>query len=262
MDWLTFGYSFLGSMLFMTMVFFIARLRNRYDAIDIAWGMAFIVVAIISFISQPFTISVQLLVVALVAVWGLRLAAHINSRWSASLTEDKRYVSMREQYSGKRGGVAINMYIRVFLVQAILVVIVAMPVIVLNASPSAQPNWVSFAGLLVWLVGFIFESVGDLQLKNHLKNPKNKGKLMTSGLWKYTRHPNYFGEIAQWWGIFIIALAVPLWWVSIIGPIVITVLLVFISGVPMTEKHFAGRPGWNMYKQRTSKLLPLPPRRS
>ncbi|RYX78330.1 DUF1295 domain-containing protein [bacterium] len=260
MDWLAFIYSFAGSVLFMTIVFFAARSRNRYDVIDIAWGMTFIVIAIISFMSQPWRISAQLLVVVLVAVWGLRLAAHINGRWSASSSEDKRYVTMREQYTKKRGGIAINMYVRVFIVQAVLAATVAMPVIVLNASHFVQLSWISFTGLLIWLVGFIFESVGDLQLKNHLKNSKNKGKLMTWGLWKYTRHPNYFGEITQWWGIFIIALAAPLWQLSIIGPIVITILLVFISGVPMTEKHFTGRPGWDEYKRRTSKLFPLLPR--
>lgn len=260
MDWLAFVYSLVGSVLFMTIVFFAARSRDRYDVIDIAWGMNFIVIAIISFISQPWKISIQLFVVILVIVWGLRLAAHINSRWSASLVEDKRYVSMREQYSKKRCGVAVNMYVRVFLVQAVLAVIVAIPVIVLNASQVMQFSWISFAGLFVWFVGFIFESVGDAQLKWHLKNPKNKGKLMTSGLWKYTRHPNYFGEITQWWGIFIIALTAPFWWLSIVGPIVMTILLVFVSGVPMTEKHFTGRPGWDEYKRRTSKLFPLPPR--
>lgn len=245
----------------MTMVFFVARSRNRYDVIDIAWGLAFIVIAVISFMSQPWSqISAQMIAGILVIAWGIRLALHINSRWSKSSTEDKRYIAMRKQYATKKGGVAINMYLRVFLVQAILAVVVASSIIVFNMSDPLQPSWLTLAGLLVWLIGFYFESVGDAQLRTHLNDPKNKGKLLTSGLWKYTRHPNYFGEITQRWGIFILAVAAPFWWLSIIGPIVITVLLLFISGVPMTEKHFTGRSGWAAYKKRTSTLFPLPPR--
>ena len=113
---------------------------------------------------------------------------------------------------------------------------------------------------MVWLIGFFFEVVGDYQLKTFLANPKNKGKLMTPGLWRYTRHPNYFGEATMWWGIAIIALATPYGWVAIITPVLITYLLLFVSGVPMTEKSFAGKPGWDRYKRQTSIFLPLPPK--
>jgi steroid 5-alpha reductase family enzyme len=147
------------------------------------------------------------------------------------------------------------------LLQSLLAAVVSLPVLVVNATQPTPLTVLSFVGLIIWAVGFYFEAVGDYQLKQFISHPSNKGKLMTKGVWNYTRHPNYFGEIAQWWGIFVISLAVSgYWWLAIIGPLVITGLLVFVSGVPLTEKHFASKPGWEEYKRRTSKLLPLPPK--
>lgn len=263
MDWLTMVSCALAVLLFLTGIFFIARAKNRYDLIDVAWGLAFIVVAGVSYIVQLEIefISVQTLVSLLVVIWGLRLSLHIYARWNHSRKEDGRYADMRQQYGKLPGGVAFNMYVRVFIVQAILAVIISASVIIVNVSEPVTPSLIAGFGAIVWLIGFFFESIGDRQLREHLTNPKNKGKLMTSGLWKYTRHPNYFGEATQWWGIWIIALSVPLGWVSIVSPFVITVLLLFISGVPLTEKHFQGRPGWSGYAKRTSKFLPLPPKK-
>lgn len=257
----TIGYCMVAALLFLTFIFAVARLRNRYDLIDVAWGLAFIAIAAVSYLSQPTELySIQTITTVLVVVWGLRLSLHIYSRWDKSQAEDKRYTELRNQYAKKWGGFALNMYVRVFLLQAVLAVAVSLPLIVINTSNTTTPSWVIAVGIVVWVIGFYFEAVGDYQLKKHIANPKNKGKIMTSGLWEYTRHPNYFGELTQWWGIFVIALAVPYVWVSVIGPIIITVLLLFISGVPLTEKHFKGRAGWDAYKKHTSKLFPLPPR--
>lgn len=263
MDWLTVVACVLASFLFLTAIFFVARAKNRYDVIDIAWGLAFIAIAGVSYIVQSEIkfISVQTLTTLLVIVWGLRLSLHINARWSHSTKEDARYTDMRHKYSKLPGGAALNMYTRVFLVQAILAVIISTSVIIINASAPVPLGWAAVIGVIIWMIGFFFESTGDKQLQNHLANPKNKTKLMTSGLWKYTRHPNYFGEAIQWWGIWVIALSVPFGWVGMISPIVITILLVFISGVPLTEKRFEGRPGWEKYKKETSIFLPLPPKR-
>lgn len=264
MEWHTITYSLIASILLLTAVFLYAKIRNRFDVIDVAWGAAFIVIAITSYLLQPgavMLISVQSLVTLLVIVWGYRLSRHIFARWQRSPTEDVRYKDMRRRYEKQPGGLLVNMYVKVFLVQAILAVAVSSSVLVVNSAWQLGITWITVVGLVVWLIGFYFEAAGDAQLRNHLSNPDNKGKLMTSGLWKYTRHPNYFGEMTQWWGIFIISLSVPsLWWLSVIGPIVITTLLLFVSGVPLTEKRFAGRPGWDEYKKRTSKVFPLPPR--
>lgn len=259
MDWVIFLYGLIASVLLLIMVFFIAKRRDRYDLIDVAWGLTFIAIAGATYMSQSeITLaSVQTVALILVGFWGYRLSRHIYARWSVSKKEDGRYTDMRDQYANMPGGVAINMFVRVYLVQAILAVAVSSSVLVLFASAPAAVSWLTLVGTVVWLIGFYFEVIGDAELKHHLANPKNKGKLMTTGLWRYTRHPNYFGEMTQWWGIFIVALSAGLsfWYISIIGPIVITTLLLFISGVPLTEKRFAGRPGWDEYKRKTSKVL-------
>jgi steroid 5-alpha reductase family enzyme len=110
----------------------------------------------------------------------------------------------------------------------------------------------------VWAIGFFFEVMGDRQLKQFLHNPSHKGKIMDRGLWAYTRHPNYFGEVLQWWGIFLCALALPFGYVTIIGPLLITYLILFVSGIPMLEKKYKGRPDYEQYKKRTSMFFPLP----
>lgn len=251
-----------ASVVLLSLTFLLARARDRYDLIDVVWGLAFIAVALTSYLTQAEIsfVSIQTLATVLVIIWGLRLAVHIYTRWRASASEDRRYVDMRHEYASKAGGPTINMFVRVYIVQALLATIVSSSIIVINASSSKEIGVVAAIGLVVWIIGFLFESIGDAQLRKHLATPSMKGKLMTSGLWQYTRHPNYFGEMTLWWGIFIIALSVPFWWLSIIGPIVITVLLMFISGVPLTEKHFEGRDGWDEYKKRTSKVFPFPPR--
>jgi len=263
MDFWLFVYCTVASLVLLSLVFLYARLRDRFDIIDVFWGITFIVIALTSYFLQPEDIkflSLQTLVTALVIAWGARLAGHIFLRWKSSEKEDKRYVSMRKDYEKKPGGMVLNMFGRVFMVQALLAVVVSMPVIVVNASTDGSLGILALVGFIVWATGFYFEDVGDYQLKQFIADPKRDG-LMTSGLWKYTRHPNYFGEVTQWWGIFIIALSVPFWWISIIGPIVITILIVFISGVPMTEKHFEGRDGWSEYKKKTSIFFPFPPKK-
>lgn len=261
-DMMAFAWSAVAALIFLSLIFLIARIKDRFDLIDVAWGLVFIVIAYVGFNDSIIydDLSAQTLVTFLVTVWGLRLSYHIFERWRRSKTEDGRYQDMRVVYSKKPGGLTLNMYIRVFVVQALLAVTVSAPVIVLNSSENVPIGWLAIVGAAVWLVGFVFESLGDWQLREHLNDSKTKGKLMTSGLWRYTRHPNYFGEVVQWWGIAIIALSVPLWWVSLIGPAIITYLILFVSGVALTEKRFAGRPGWNDYKQRTSIFLPLPPK--
>lgn len=257
-----FGLAAAASIALLTVTFIIARVRNRYDLVDVIWGVAFIVIAVTSYLLQPDIklLSIQTLTTGLVIIWGLRLAVHIFTRWNRSADEDRRYADMRREYASLPGGVLVNMFGRVYIVQAFLALIVSSSVVIINSAVITDFGILAGIGLGVWVIGFFFEAVGDAQLRKHLADPSNKGVLMTSGLWQFTRHPNYFGEMTQWWGIFIIALSVPFWWISIIGPIVITALLLFFSGVPLTERHFEGRAGWEEYKRRTSKVFPLPPR--
>ncbi len=122
-------------------------------------------------------------------------------------------------------------------------------------------NLVEKCGLIIWLIGFYFEVMGDKQLKNFIGDKQNKGQIMTEGLWKYTRHPNYFGEVTMWWGIFTLAFNDKLGLISLISPLTITYLILFVSGVPLLEKKYQGRPDFDEYKKKTSIFLPLPPRK-
>ena len=245
---------------FMTGMFAVSRILKRTDVVDVAWGLAFFVAAVSSYIMNPYGITiglnVQTLVTALVAIWAARLSYTIGRRLLIK-PEDHRYVTLRKQWKGNAG---VNTYVRIFLVQALLATVISSAVIHTNLSLEAGIGIVAIIGAAVWLLGFVFESVGDWQLKRHLADSANRGKLMTRGLWKYTRHPNYFGEATMWWGIFIIGLSTPYGWLGIVTPVIITYLLLFVSGVPMTEKSFKGKLGWNEYKRRTSMFVPLPPR--
>lgn len=258
-----YAYCLIASAIFLTIVFFIARRHDRYDLIDSAWGLAFIAIAAVSYLAQPSysLISVQSLVSLLVIIWGMRLSLHIYRRWNRASREDKRYMVFRQKYAKSFGGVALSMYLKIYLVQAVLAFVISLPVIIiLNASEMVGFGWYVFVGLLIWLIGFYFEAVGDAQLSAFTRNHRNKGKLMTQGIWRYTRHPNYFGEAVQWWGIATIALSVPFGWLGVISPLTLTILLLFISGIPLTEKYFESRSGWQEYKRKTSKFIPLPPR--
>lgn len=244
------------ALIFMTIVFVMAQKKRRLDVVDAAWGMVFIVIGFGSFwlgSRGP----LQLLVTLLVTIWGMRLSYYIARRLARSHEEDPRYAAMRQMW---RGNEAVNAYFRIFVVQTLLALVISGGVIMINLASRTDVGFFAFIGAALWLIGFLFESIGDAQLRRHLANPANKGTLMKSGLWRYTRHPNYFGEALQWWGIFVIALTVHGGWMTVISPMVITILLLFVSGVPLTEKRFEGKPGWAAYKKRTSVFIPLPPK--
>jgi steroid 5-alpha reductase family enzyme len=131
---------------------------------------------------------------------------------------------------------------------------------VIHKNSTSSLGLLDLLGIGIWLLGFYFEVVGDAQLAKFIKNPSNKGKLMQSGLWAYTRHPNYFGEVTLWWGIWLISLSVPNGWIGLIGPLTITILILKVSGIPMLEEKMAKNPEFAEYKRRVSMFLPLPPR--
>lgn len=243
--------------LFMSLIFVLSVLLRRMDIVDAAWGCGFALVAITSFIVGHHSIglNVQTLVTGLVCVWGARLAYHIVRRLLKH-PEDKRYVAIRNQWKQLP---LLRSYVQIYLLQGALIVLTSVAVIHINIFPSDALSIWALAGSIVWLTGFLFESIGDAQLRRHLASGSKA--LMTTGLWRYTRHPNYFGEATMWWGIFIIALGTQFGWVGIITPVIISYLLLFVSGVPLTEKGMASRPGWQTYKKRTSIFLPLPPKK-
>lgn len=243
-------------LVYISIVFVVSQIRKRTDIVDVAWGGAFIVAAVTSLVLGGAG-ALQLVVTSLVIIWGVRLGYYILRRLLASQGEDARYRDLKAKW---KSSATVNIFVRIFLIQGVLALVISASVIFINLADPREVGVLAIIGSAVWLVGFLFEAIGDAQLKAHLANSKNKGTLMTSGLWKYTRHPNYFGEATQWWGIFIIALSVPFGWATIISPLLITYLLLFVSGVPLTEKRFEGRPGWDEYKRKTSKFFPLPPK--
>ena len=152
------------------------------------------------------------------------------------------------------------------MLQGFLLLLVSAPIIAIGVYRSASDlggvalGMLGYIGIAIWILGFVFESLGDAQLARFLKNPENKGTLMQSGLWAYTRHPNYFGEATMWWGIWLIALPTPFGQLSIVGPILITFLLLKVSGVPMLEAKMASHPDFPAYKARVNRFIPWFPK--
>jgi steroid 5-alpha reductase family enzyme len=241
---------------YMTGCFALSQYKGRNDIADVAWGLGFIVAAAASLATGAACSWRGILLFGLVLMWGLRLALHIHAR-NAGRGEDPRYRQWREAWGR---WFVLRSFLQVFMLQGVLLVIVSLPVIHANVSPSGPFAALDVLGLLLWLAGFLFEAVGDGQLLAHMRNPKNKGQLMTAGLWRYTRHPNYFGEVTLWWGLWLIACGAQDGWRTVIGPLTLTFLILKVSGIPMLERRYAGRADYEAYKRRTSAFLPLPPR--
>ena len=252
-------YALIAAILFiyMTAWFVLATLKKRNDIADIAWGIGFVTVAWTSFfIVQTYQLY-ALVVNILVSIWGMRLALHIYKR-NRRKQEDYRYLEWRNQW-GK--WFFIRSYLQIFMLQGSLLYLIALPIVFINRNAADVFSFFPVIGLILWGVGFYFESVGDSQLAAFVSNPENKGKIMQSGLWRFSRHPNYFGEVMQWWGIYVFALSFPNGWGLIIGPLTITILILFVSGVPLLEKKYAGRADFEEYKKKTSVFIPLPPKK-
>jgi len=240
---------------YMSAWFVLSFVKKRNDVADTAWGLGFVLLAWVSFFVGEAESSRGLLVGLLVSIWGIRLAWHIHRR-NKGKTEDYRYAKWREEW-GK--WFYLRSYGQVYLLQGALLFLIVLPILFINTSAGQDLGVLDFVGLAVWILGFVFESVGDAQLARFIKDPANKGKLMQSGLWRYTRHPNYFGEVLMWWGLWIIALSVPNGLYGIIGPLTITFLILKVSGIPMLEKKMEENPEFAEYKKHTSIFFPLPP---
>lgn len=244
----------LGLILFFYMSFWfgLSLVKKRNDVADTAWGLGFVLLTWISFFLGQAQGIRGLLVGVLVSIWGVRLAWHIYLR-NKGRAEDYRYAKWRGEW-GK--WFYLRSFAQVYLLQGILLFLIALPVLFINRASGLVLGVFEVLGLAVWLLGFFFESVGDAQLARFIKNPENKGKLMQGGLWEYTRHPNYFGEVTMWWGIWLIALSSPYGWIAVIGPLTITILILKVSGIPMLEKKMAEHPDFAEYKKRTSVFIP------
>lgn len=240
--------------IYATVWFIIAVLKKRNDVADIAWGLGYIFICIFLFITQQHS-PVSLLLYVLVFIWGIRLSLHIYLR-NKNKKEDFRYNAWREEWGHL---FYLRSYLQVFLLQGILLWVIISPVIHAAYSKESPLNVFTWIGIGCWFIGFYFQTVGDFQLSVFIKH-KKKDDVLQTGLWKYTRHPNYFGEMMMWWGIFIITLPLKNSIYFIISPITISFLLLFVSGIPLMEKRYEGNKDFEAYKKRTSVLLPMPPK--
>lgn len=247
----------IGSVVFMTLWFGLGQYAKRIDVIDAAWGLAFIYISGLALMLDGRFETFQWIVFGFVAVWGLRLFFHIAGRLQAK-GEDPRYHAYRKKW-GK--AFSTNAFFRIFMVQAVLAVIVSAPAVAAIISPNGVTVWLAAVGFAVWGFGILFEAIADRQLAQFVsrKASRQPDDIMSKGLWKYSRHPNYFGEITAWTGAGIVALSAGQWW-GLIGPIVITYLILKVSGIPPLEKRFADNPKYKAYKQNTSVLIPRPPK--
>jgi len=229
---------------YMTSWYLFSLAKKRNDIADTAWGIGFIVLSLFCLILNP-TLK-QLITFVLIFVWGFRLSSHIYQR-NKNRPEDYRYEQFKK-----------NTYIKVFITQGFLLWLISFSYIF------SQNNfyWFNYLGILIWVFGFSFESIADAQLKKFISDAKNKGKIMQSGLWSVSRHPNYFGESCLWWGIWLLNLNFSQNWWSIIGPITITYLITQVSGIPLLENKMSQNPEFKKYQSRVSVFIPWFPKKS
>lgn len=233
--------------------------RRDASIVDILWGLGFVLVAWAAFAVGDGWDGRKWLITVMATAWGLRLTGYLFWRnWGKG--EDYRYVRMREHWGPRFPLISL---FTVFGLQGVLMFVVSLPV---QAAQVAGPDHftvVDWLGVAVWAVGLAFESIGDFQLARFKADPANEGKVMDRGLWAWTRHPNYFGDFLVWWGLFLVAASRPehLW--VVVGPMLMSWLLIRVSGVALLERSLKRRrPGYEEYIARTSAFFPRPPRRS
>ena len=255
-DWSVYSYSLAACALIGVGGWLYSLRRDDVSGVDSLWSLMFLAVAATYFVAAAETGSRAVLVLVLAAAWSLRLSWYITRRGHGT-EEDHRYQAIRA--NNEPGFRYKSLYI-VYGLQGALAWFIAMPLVV-AMSGGAPLGWLDLAGVTLWLGGMFFEVVGDRQLRQFRADPANAGKVLDTGLWRYTRHPNYFGECVLWWGFFLLALAAGGWW-TVLSPLLMTVLLLRVSGVALLEKDIAERrPEYAEYVRRTNAFLPGPARR-
>ncbi|NHK30848.1 MAG: DUF1295 domain-containing protein [Asgard group archaeon] len=283
MDSMIFLWALIGPVVSLILAFPITVIWKDNSLVDLGWVLGFMSMAWISYIINGIThnnwLAVrQITITILVTVWGIRLFTHYIVRKVIRKVEDARFADYRKNWTK-------NFYLKtilmIFLPQIFLVYIIGLPVVFANSIVDSSPMNTTglillIIGGLVWLEGFVIETTADYQLMRFRKNPDNKGKILNKGIWRYSRHPNFFGESEQWWGIFIIAISyafnnfptinateMGVGWTTIIGPILITFILLKVSGIPTIEKEgiLQGREGYEEYLKTTSAFIPWLPKK-
>ncbi len=251
--------------LFLTTIYFgFAVYKKDNSIIDRFYGLTFVITAWFMVMLQLQTSVISpltALVLVLISIWGIRLSSRIHLKNKRKGVEDFRYASWREEWMKKgKDYFYVRSYLQIFVLQGFVVSIVLLPFTLIIANPISLSSPFITAGLFIWLVGFFFESVGDYQVDRFVKHKHHDGEqIMKNGLWKYTRHPNYFGESSMWWGLALMAFSQASVFVFL-SPALITYLLLKVSGIPLLERRWKGLPEWEAYKSKTSAFFPLPPK--
>ncbi len=236
--------------IYFTIFFVIAQIKRDNSIVDMAWGPGFAIVSI----AVDLVSGLPSILILLISIWALRLVSHIANR-NLKKPEDFRYQEMRKGWGEHQ---MLNAFFKVFMLQGVLLFIVVFSAI--SAGEVRLNATLTYIGMGIFIFGLVFESIGDEQLRRFVRT-KKPGEVMTTGLWRYTRHPNYFGEATLWWGIYLIALAYGAPWWTVFSPLTITILVRYISGVPLLEKKYENNPAFEAYKAKTSVFIPLPPKR-
>lgn len=233
----------------------LSLVKREVSFVDSLWSLFFLLAALLTAVQAEAVSARGLLVLALVSIWALRLSVYITARnWGAG--EDPRYQEIRA--NNEPGFSWKSLYI-VFGLQGLLAAIIALPLLVAVPAQSAL-GWLDILATALWLAGFVFEAGGDLQLARFKRDPGNRGQVLDTGLWRYTRHPNYFGDFCVWWSFYLFALASGGWW-TIVSPLLMSFLLLKVSGVVLLEKDMATRrPAYARYVRKTNTFFPGPPR--
>jgi steroid 5-alpha reductase family enzyme len=237
--------------IYMSMIFLLALAMTDNSIVDIGWGIGFVFIAVFTLFVGEINLR-KVIINAFVLLWGMRLSIYIFLR-KKDQGEDFRYRTWRKSWKY----FVIRSFFQVFMLQGFIMLIVALPIVRINSAAPRDFGFFDVIGLIFFLCGFIFETIGDRQMGQFRNRPENSGKLMTSGLWKLTRHPNYFGEAILWWGIWLFAISEINGLFTIIGPVTITLLLRYVSGVPLLEKKYEGRADWEAYKSNTPVFIPF-----
>jgi steroid 5-alpha reductase family enzyme len=254
----------LAAVLLQLATFVIGVRIGRLSVVDITWGASFALIAVVGWLTSSSSDGDPLrrgLIAVLTCIWGLRLAVHIGLRQRGA-SEDPRYTELMSEASRAHRDPRWSALRSVFLLQAVAAWFISLPLQV-GLVDHGGVGVMAWVGVLSWVVGFFFEAVGDAQLERFKADPASRGTVMDRGLWRYTRHPNYFGDACVWWGLFLIAADGGWAWLGVLSPLLMTWFLTAKTGKPLLEKQLSKtRPGYADYVARTSGFIPLPPRRS
>ncbi len=239
--------------IYMVILYMIAQSVKNNSIVDTGWGMGFVILTLVLIFSSEKIYPTMLILSLMILLWGVRLSFYIYMR-NLGKPEDFRYANWRKQWGNRQPFIA---FFKIFMLQGAIMFIVALPIMITFSKHTDLPNITGIIGIFLFLFGLLFEGIADKQMKQFKAYPPNRGKIIRSGLWKYSRHPNYFGEALLWWGIGLYSFSVSGYWYCFIGPIVISFLLRYVSGVPMLEEKYKDREDFKEYASKTPIFVPF-----